>query len=64
MKVNKFNSVVTKDKRWFVARCLELGVVSQGKTFEEAQKNLQKAVELYIESFGDEDFSAAESVLA
>ena len=33
----------------------ELGVVSQGKTIEEAQVNLKEAVELYIESFGVED---------
>jgi predicted RNase H-like HicB family nuclease len=33
-----------------VARCLELGVVSQGKTVEEAQKNLKEAVELYLEN--------------
>jgi len=32
-----------------VARCLELGVVSQGKNIEEAQKNLKEAVELYLE---------------
>jgi len=32
-----------------VARCAELGVVSQGKTIQEAQKNLQEAVELYLD---------------
>ncbi|MFH1675424.1 MAG: type II toxin-antitoxin system HicB family antitoxin [bacterium] len=38
-----------------MARCIELGVVSQGKTIEEAQVNLKEVVELYIESFGEED---------
>jgi predicted RNase H-like HicB family nuclease len=37
-----------------VALCIELGVVSQGKTIEEAQANLKEAVELYIESFGSD----------
>lgn len=47
----KFNAVITKEERLYVARCLELGVVSQGSTIEEAQANLREAVELYIESF-------------
>ncbi len=52
---HKFTAVITKEEKWYVAHCIELGVVSQGKTIEEAQKNLQEAVELYIESFGHED---------
>jgi predicted RNase H-like HicB family nuclease len=35
--------------------CLELGVVSQGRTVEEARQNLTEAVELYLESFGGDD---------
>lgn len=34
---------------FYVAYCVELGVTSQGKTLEEAEKNLQEAVELYLE---------------
>ncbi len=45
----KFTVTINKEGKWYVARCLELGVVSQGKTIEEAQKNLKEAVELYIE---------------
>jgi len=45
----KFTSVITKEGKWYVARCIELGVVSQGKTIEEAQKNLKEAVELFLE---------------
>jgi predicted RNase H-like HicB family nuclease len=51
----KFTAIITKEKKWYVAHCVELGVVSQGKTIEEAQKNLREAVELYIESFGTGD---------
>jgi len=32
-----------------VARSLELGVTSQGKSIEEAKNNLLEAVELYLE---------------
>jgi predicted RNase H-like HicB family nuclease len=53
--VKKFNAVITKEEKFYVARCIELGVVSQGKTIEEAQANLREAVELYIESFGVDD---------
>ncbi|MBM3285200.1 MAG: type II toxin-antitoxin system HicB family antitoxin [Candidatus Aminicenantes bacterium] len=51
----KLTAVITKEDRWYVARCVELGVVSQGKSIEEAQANLREAVELYIESFGVDD---------
>jgi predicted RNase H-like HicB family nuclease len=45
----RFTTIIIKEGRWYVARCIELGVVSQGKTIEDAQKNLKEAVELYLE---------------
>jgi predicted RNase H-like HicB family nuclease len=42
-------TVITQEGKWFVAHCVELGVVSQGKNAEEAQKDLKEAVELYLE---------------
>ena len=54
-KSKRFTVVITKEKKWYVARCMELGVTSQGKTIEGAKANLQEAVELYIESFGAAD---------
>ena len=47
--IYKFTTIINKEGRWFVARCVELGVVSQGKTIESAQDNLREAVELYLE---------------
>ena len=44
-----FTSVIVKEGKWFVAHCAELGVVSQGRTVDDAQKNLKEAVELYLE---------------
>lgn len=44
-----FTSVINKEGKWYVARCAELGVASQGKTIDEAKKNLKEAVELYLE---------------
>jgi predicted RNase H-like HicB family nuclease len=53
--VSKLTAIIVKEENWYVAHCMELGVVSQGKTIEDAQGNLREAVELYLESFGTED---------
>lgn len=45
----KFTSTIKKQGKYYVATCVELGVVSQGKTFDEANTNLKEAVELYLE---------------
>lgn len=45
----KSTAVIQKEGRWFIARSLELGVTTQGRTIEEAKKNLREAVELYLE---------------
>jgi predicted RNase H-like HicB family nuclease len=52
MNHRKFTAVITREENWYVGHCLELDVVSQGKTIEETQANLKEAVELYLESFG------------
>lgn len=49
MVKSKSTIVVNKEGKWFVARSVELGIVSQGKTLEEAENNLKEAVELYLE---------------
>jgi predicted RNase H-like HicB family nuclease len=45
----RFTTIIAKEGKWYTARCVELGVVSQGRTIEEAQKNLKEAAELYLE---------------
>ena len=35
-----FTAIITKDENMYVAKCPEVGTVSQGKTIEEAVKNL------------------------
>ena len=42
-------AVVTPDDDWFLARCVEVLVVSQGPTVDEAFANLTEALELYVE---------------
>ncbi|MDP3902258.1 MAG: type II toxin-antitoxin system HicB family antitoxin [bacterium] len=46
----KFTTIINKEGKWYNAKCAELGVVSQGKTIEEAQKNLIEATELFLEN--------------
>ena len=35
----------------YVAKCAEVGTVSQGKTIEEALENFKEDTELYLEEF-------------
>lgn len=44
-------AVLHKEEDMFVAECPEVGTVSQGKTVDEAVKNLREATELYLEEF-------------
>ena len=53
--MGSFMVSIIKENNFFVARCPDLGVTSQGETLEEAQANIKEAIELYIESFGIED---------
>jgi predicted RNase H-like HicB family nuclease len=46
----KLTLSIKKEGKYFVARCVELGVVSQGKSLDEATDNLKEAVELYLEN--------------
>lgn len=42
-------AAVTHEGEWYVARCLQVEVTSQGETIEEALLNLREALELYFE---------------
>ena len=48
----ELSAVVWREERLYVALCPELVVASQGKSVEEALKNLKEALEMYLE---DED---------
>jgi predicted RNase H-like HicB family nuclease len=51
MPVQTYTAVIHREDAWFVAECPEVGVVSQGKTQEEAVANLKEATELSLEEF-------------
>ncbi len=45
----RFLAALTQEGKWWVARCLDVEVTSQGQTIEEALANLKEALELYFE---------------
>jgi predicted RNase H-like HicB family nuclease len=47
----RFNgtAVIWREDDWFVAMCVENNVASQGKTMDDAMKNLKEALALYYE---------------
>ncbi|WP_326552689.1 type II toxin-antitoxin system HicB family antitoxin [Micromonospora sp. NBC_01813] len=47
--IRTFTAAVHQEEDWFVARCLELEVASQGESLQEALGNLREAVEAYLE---------------
>ena len=51
--MKSIHAVFARDGGWFVARCLDYPVTTQGPTLAAAQKNLQEAVELYLETWGE-----------
>ena len=46
-----FSAVIHKEEDMYVVKCPEVGTISQGKTIEEALKNIKEATELYLEEF-------------
>ena len=44
-----FTVAIQKEDEWYVAKCLENSVASQGKTIDEATDNLREALSLYYE---------------
>jgi predicted RNase H-like HicB family nuclease len=47
--VRTLTAAVHQEDDWYVARCLELDVASQGDSLASALANLREAVELYLD---------------
>lgn len=56
---------VYKGDKYFVAECVDLPVVSQGKTLDEAAENIREAIDLHLEgeNLDDWDVSPEYSIL-
>ena len=44
-----FTVSIQQEDNWYVAKCIENSVASQGKTMDEAIENLKEALLLYFE---------------
>ena len=52
----KASIVIESDELGYYARCPELkGCQSQGDTLEEAMRNIQEAIELYLETLPEDE---------
>ena len=47
--VVRLTAAISHEDDWYVARCLEVEVTSQGRTVDEARANLAEALGLYFE---------------
>lgn len=45
----KYSVIIEKEENWYVAKCIDNNIASQGKNIEDALKNLKEAIELYYE---------------
>jgi len=48
--VQQVTAIIEREGNGYVALCPELDVASQGDSIESARKNLQEAVELFLEA--------------
>ena len=54
-----FIVAVVQEENWFVAKCIENGVASQGESIVEAIENLKESLELFYENGDIPVFSPA-----
>jgi len=59
----QYNIVITKWDLMYVAQNLELWVVSQWETIEQAITNIQEATELYLEDSNDRIYTYSPAIL-
>ena len=47
---NQFNTIIEKDREWFIAYCPEIpGANGQGKTKKDCLENLSEAIKLILQ---------------
>jgi predicted RNase H-like HicB family nuclease len=54
-------ALVRKGEEFYVAECLEIAVVTQGKTVDETLANLQEAVALHLEGEDPSEFGLVQN---
>lgn len=51
MAIHTLTASIHKEGDLYVAACIEIGTISQGKSLEDALNNLKEATDLYLEEF-------------
>jgi predicted RNase H-like HicB family nuclease len=51
----EFTAIIEREDDWYVALCPELDIASQGKTVDEARRNLKEALELFFETASEKE---------
>lgn len=54
-------AIIRKGEAQYVAECVEISVVTQGKTLDEVVSNLREAVALHLEGENAAEFGLAEN---
>ncbi|MEA2054429.1 MAG: type II toxin-antitoxin system HicB family antitoxin [Candidatus Thermoplasmatota archaeon] len=57
------NEELVNGKKVFVAHCLNLGIASQGHSYEEAIKNIEDAINLYLEECPEKQSKGQQELL-
>jgi predicted RNase H-like HicB family nuclease len=58
MPTQTYTAIIEREGDGYVSICPELDVASQGDTIEEARRNLQEAVELFLEAAHPEEIAS------
>lgn len=45
----KFMCIIEREDDWYISYCEELGIVSEGRSIDEAKKNLEEAMTMFFE---------------
>ena len=51
--LDRFTTIIASGDNWFLARCMELGLIGQGRTESEARENLREAIRRHLSARGD-----------
>jgi predicted RNase H-like HicB family nuclease len=58
----KYTAIVRKSKLEYVSICLELNVSARGDDLADVEKNLRKAIELYLQDIKDHSETAVSPI--
>ena len=55
---------INKGEKYYIAECIDLPIVTQGQSLDELVKNMQEAIELYLEGENLEELDLAPNFTA